>query len=97
MLFAPNGLVSGPQARFSAEEEGTKVKGGKPYRLRIAEFRLRIEDHKTRANSEGGRNNSAKWRLPVVCPLREPATVCLVRPGHFFLTCNSFLRIFNLA
>jgi hypothetical protein len=29
MLFAPNGLASGPQARFSAEEEGTKVKGGK--------------------------------------------------------------------
>ena len=29
MLFAPNGLASGPQARFSAEEKGTKVKGGK--------------------------------------------------------------------
>jgi hypothetical protein len=29
MLFAPNGLASGPQARFSAEQKGTKVKGGK--------------------------------------------------------------------
>jgi len=29
MLFAPNALASGPQARFSAEEKGTKVKGGK--------------------------------------------------------------------
>jgi hypothetical protein len=28
MLFAHDGLASGPQARFSAEERGTKVKGG---------------------------------------------------------------------
>jgi len=27
MLFAHNGLASGPQARFSVEEKGTKVKG----------------------------------------------------------------------
>jgi hypothetical protein len=27
MLFAHNGLASGPKARFSAEEKGTKVKG----------------------------------------------------------------------
>jgi hypothetical protein len=30
MLFAPNGLASGPQVRFYAEEKGTKVKGDKP-------------------------------------------------------------------
>jgi len=29
MLFAHNGLASGPQARFSADKKGTKVKGGK--------------------------------------------------------------------
>ena len=28
MLFAHNGLASGPQARFSVEEKGIKVKGG---------------------------------------------------------------------
>ena len=34
MLFAPNpakGGTSGPQARFSAEEKGTKVKGSKEF------------------------------------------------------------------
>jgi hypothetical protein len=35
MLFAPNGLASGPQARFSAEEKGTKVKVGKDSRSEI--------------------------------------------------------------
>jgi hypothetical protein len=29
MLFGHNGLPSGPQKRFSAEEKETKVKGGK--------------------------------------------------------------------
>jgi hypothetical protein len=33
MLFAHNGLASGPQAWFSAEEKGTKVKGGKKKRV----------------------------------------------------------------
>jgi hypothetical protein len=52
MLFAPNGLASGPQARFSAEEKGTKVKGGKEGRFIDKDEGVKY-DAKKFANGEG--------------------------------------------